>query len=632
MRLPIENVMMLKLDRVRLTQRKLSTRFVLISVLVSLVSGGMALELLAAIRRAQVATDNAVAIAGVQRAHIQNDMHHEGALALVERAFGDSAVAGSLGNVDQRAIEAELAAVRAEVEESNVAIRGLPIPGTLRARVDDAAAMLEAYFISAEDAIRRIGLGGSDAVAARDGFRNEFERLRRHLDELTELLSKAVRSAQSESQAARDAAQRHILENIVVMVSVLLISLAILGRSIRRNITDVGDVAGRIATGDLSARCGALPDDEIGVLGRRINEMARSLETTMEDLSRDRARAEFASKVSSALEMVDSEAEVHQTVSRAMAAVSSKLRMELLLADSSQANLEAAAANPLTGPPGCTVESPFDCVAVRRGTAVVFPSSEALDACPKLLGRSDEAICAVCVPVSFMGRALGVLHATGSASSPPDERLIEQLGTLATATGTRIGTVRAFDTSQRQAATDSLTGLFNRRAFEHEVVTLLRQGNHLAFAMADLDHFKWLNDTHGHAMGDRALVTFAEVLRSWLREEDLVARWGGEEFAIACPGLDAMALAERLEKIRTQLASALVANDCPPVTASFGVVDSSISDSLQGMLQLADAALYSAKAQGRDRIVIGSSDEVLSFERNTFEATAEVRHVEYQGN
>ncbi len=100
--------------------------------------------------------------------------------------------------------------------------------------------------------------------------------------------------------------------------------------------------------------------------------------------------------------------------------------MELLLSDSSRAHLEQVAVNPASGGPACPVESPFACVAVRRGNPLVFESSEALNACPKLRGRAEGACSAVCVPISFMGRSLGVLHATGADGAPPDEHQVEQ--------------------------------------------------------------------------------------------------------------------------------------------------------------------------------------------------------------
>ncbi len=136
---------------------------------------------------------------------------------------------------------------------------------------------------------------------------------------------------------------------------------------------------------------------------------------------------------------------------------------------------------------------------------MVFETSDKIDVCSRLLDRPDGACSAVCVPVAFMARALGVLHVSGRPNDPPTAETVDRLNVLATAAGARIGTVRAFDASQRQAATDPLTGLLNRRSFEAEVAGHLRRGTPVAIAMADLDHFKWLNDRHGHETGDRAL-------------------------------------------------------------------------------------------------------------------------------
>jgi len=315
-------------------------------------------------------------------------------------------------------------------------------------------------------------------------------------------------------------------------------------------------------------------------------------------------RDAFGTQLAEALEMSDDEDAVYDVIERAMSEISRELPMELLLSDSSRANLERAAANPSAGAPGCPVNSPYSCVAVRRGQPVEFESSEALNACPKLRERRTGACSAACVPVSFMGRALGVLHATGTPGGPPNAEQLAHLVTLASQAGARIGTVRAFEKTQLQAATDSLTGLANRRTFEREVRTLLRAGRQVAIVVADLDYFKAINDTFGHEVGDRALRIFSQIAREAVRDGDLVARWGGEEFIFALREVDSVKAVEVIERLRVKLAGAHN-GDHPRFTASFGVTDSTQSKKLEELILIADSGLYQSKNEGRDRITIG---------------------------
>jgi len=323
-----------------------------------------------------------------------------------------------------------------------------------------------------------------------------------------------------------------------------------------------------------------------------------------QELTRQAQRDNFGSQLVEALEMADEEAAAYDVVRRAMVEIGEHTPMELLLSDSSRAHLDQTAVHPLAGAPSCPVESPYSCVAVRRGHAVVFETSEALNACPKLRDREQGPCSAVCVPISFMGRSLGVLHATGPDGVSPSKEQVAQLTTLATQAGARIGTVRAFEKTQLQAQTDGLTGLINRRTLETELRALLRQGRPFALALADLDHFKRLNDTHGHEEGDRSLRLFSHVVRQVLRDDDLVARWGGEEFLIALPDADTVAAVEVMGRIREHLARTLDGGQVR-FTASFGVTDSTAAPSLQELIQLADVGLYLAKASGRDRVSIG---------------------------
>jgi diguanylate cyclase (GGDEF)-like protein/PAS domain S-box-containing protein len=315
----------------------------------------------------------------------------------------------------------------------------------------------------------------------------------------------------------------------------------------------------------------------------------------------------FASRLGEALEMADEEREVFNVVERAATEISEQTPMELLLSDSSRAHLARVAASPAAEAPGCPVKSPFSCVAVRRGTAAVFESSESLNACPQLRGRPSGPCSAVCVPVSFMGRALGVLHTTGPEGHALSGEAVSQLSVLAGQAGARIGTVRAFEKTQLQASTDGLTGLVNRRTAEKELRTLMKAARPFAVAFADLDRFKQLNDTHGHEAGDRALRLFAQIVDRALRDSDLVARWGGEEFVIILPELDRFQAVAVLERIRQDLAAAH-SGATLRFTASFGVADSAQGDSLEELLSIADGGLYTSKEAGRDRVTLGDSE------------------------
>lgn len=151
---------------------------------------------------------------------------------------------------------------------------------------------------------------------------------------------------------------------------------------------------------------------------------------------------------------------------------------------------------------------------------------------------------------------------------------------------------------------DSLTGLLNRGgvldAFRKELGRAQRQKQPLAVVMADLDHFKNINDTHGHQTGDTVLQRTAQSILESVRSYDAVGRYGGEEFIIILPGCNFPAARERAEAIRSR-----VVEKCDPripVTISMGVaVDDGSSDPDQ-ILKAADEALYRAKANGRNRI------------------------------
>lgn len=168
----------------------------------------------------------------------------------------------------------------------------------------------------------------------------------------------------------------------------------------------------------------------------------------------------------------------------------------------------------------------------------------------------------------------------------------------------------------RLAATDALTGLANRRYFfdvaSRELERVKRFRLPASLVMADIDNFKSINDTYGHAAGDEALQGFASVAGATLREPDILARLGGEEFALLLPGVSEEGAAVAAERIRHRLFEASVLDEFR-ITASFGVSEVLASDAgIDDALARADAALYAAKQRGRNRVVAISALSDLS--------------------
>lgn len=158
---------------------------------------------------------------------------------------------------------------------------------------------------------------------------------------------------------------------------------------------------------------------------------------------------------------------------------------------------------------------------------------------------------------------------------------------------------------ERLSVTDRLTGLYNRLFLDETLVREIRRaeryGNSFSVILLDVDHFKQVNDTHGHPVGDQVLVTLADLLRKTTRETDVVGRWGGEEFLIVCPQTEhdgAITLAESLRAEVERAAFPVIGK----LTISLGVGDYLPDDHPNDLVARVDAALYRAKANGRNRV------------------------------
>lgn len=168
----------------------------------------------------------------------------------------------------------------------------------------------------------------------------------------------------------------------------------------------------------------------------------------------------------------------------------------------------------------------------------------------------------------------------------------------------------ANDELQRLATTDRLTGIWNRAHFEEvaaqETARAARYGEPLSLLLFDIDYFKAINDAHGHLIGDQVLVELTRRVGEHLRANDVLARWGGEEFVIMLPHCAAAEARRVAEKLRA-LVEAQPFAPVGHVTASFGVAEFRPTDNLDTWLKRADDALYAAKAAGRNRVCLGAS-------------------------
>lgn len=268
-----------------------------------------------------------------------------------------------------------------------------------------------------------------------------------------------------------------------------------------------------------------------------------------------------------------------------------------------------------------------------------------------LAGSAIAQIFAALVAVLLMRRARGYRLAWGAIATAAMLIVILRVGPLELALATGIydffnamvgalisiamlfgmlGLRRIFLDLEKQrerlgtlAITDSLTGLYNRRyTFERgaqEVLRSRRSGEPLALVMIDLDHFKRINDVHGHAAGDAALVAVADALRAGLRQIDVLGRIGGEEFLLILPSTDstgAGTIAERMRNRIAQLSVVLQNGQRIALTASFGVVSGmgaapEAGESFNELLGQADTAMYVAKERGRNRVDHWSPEMVV---------------------
>jgi len=265
---------------------------------------------------------------------------------------------------------------------------------------------------------------------------------------------------------------------------------------------------------------------------------------------------------------------------------------------------------------GTTLESfPIDaCCGMRGGRARWCTPKGSVLHCAHFEGAPPERY--ICMPLMAHGDTLGVLcvECADEAATRHVERHLPPLSALLQLTSMTVAAINLRSKLENQSIRDSLTGLFNRHfmeiTMEREIRRATRRENSMAVLMIDADNFKQFNDTFGHKAGDTVLRSIADRFLTSVRSEDIVCRYGGEEFVIILPDITSEKAAERAEQIRESVSRLRVTengNTLGAVTISIGVaVFPQDGRTIEVLLQASDRSLYAAKKYGRNQVVFAS--------------------------
>jgi diguanylate cyclase (GGDEF)-like protein len=312
------------------------------------------------------------------------------------------------------------------------------------------------------------------------------------------------------------------------------------------------------------------------------------------------------------LQLAENEGEAHELLQRHLQRLVTGSTVTVLNRNNSADRLEAVTALPAGSllVPGLAHAEPRSCLAVR--SARVHEEDERR---PGLLGCSVCSGCpgvSTCTPLNVGGEVIGsVLVNRESRPRPLEARQVQDaVGQAAPV----LANLRNLAIAELRAATDSLTGLPNKRAVADTLKRMTAQAartlSPMSLVVLDLDHFKDLNDTFGHQVGDQALANVGAALRSALRDSDFAGRNGGEEFAVLLPDTDLVGALATAEKIRASIADISLPGLDLSITASLGVaVYPDHAFGPERLERLADSALFVAKRSGRNRVEVAAGND-----------------------
>lgn len=521
---------------------------------------------------------------------------------LYEReAAHDARLKARLGRLqDAGAREGELQALRAALAWSD-ALR------------DEQQAAFQLHDRGDEAGARRL-LFGAEYERELDRVRTSVQRFQDQLD---------ARVAAEVVDATRIARMwEGISQGVLAATGLLFLAVLyfVFKRRVLRPVVSLSDVVTRLAAQDWAAEPPLLDQiDEIGDMAQAVRifrENGLERQRLEEERASDRAIRDLLSRMTQRLQGCNALHDLAAVVTRFVPEIAPGLAGRLyLLEPARNAVVEVCR---WSQPEHSRAEfAPTACWALRRGLPH-RPAGASVDVPCDHLDLGDGPVPdSLCLPLTAQRETIGLLYL--EAAGRPVDALMAMGGDLqmlAETIGLALANLRLREKLREMAMVDPLTGLANRRRLEVCLEELTaeadRTGRPLACLMLDVDHFKRFNDVHGHDAGDLVLREVGEVLSQVTREHGNAFRYGGEEFLLLMPGLDASQARARAEEIRLRIAALRLRHDgveLGPVTASIGVAAAPEHCPLDRLAVTADAAVLRAKTEGRDRVVVATVRE-----------------------
>ena len=496
-------------------------------------------------------------------------------------------------------IEADLAALRSLESEDTIHSRDLE---TIQAEIRGWQSEWASPII---DKIR--GGGAVDTQPTLAEGENRFDSL--HIKLMKLLEDDRQKDLNKRSQAENGLRKMLILGlGITILLGAVLLFLTQkITRLIARPVLQLIKAAERVSLGDFEPSLPPPAENEFGVLSESFSRMTAALREKREEMA-------ALNSFSEAVTQCTTEAEVYDHVLHALKERFQPRQVMIFKLHANENFLEAAATlTPLPEHLNAwpVIEEPHCCKAVRMGRH--FRANDV----------TTEPLCAAnfappsdgsyyCAPLIAGGIIIGAVRIEGPKDfwTPERESLFESyLGGTASA----LSNLRLLETMKHQANVDMLTGLYNRRFLEDYARKLIamarRRVQPIGVIMIDIDHFKNFNDVYGHETGDRILRQFAKTIIGAMRETNLAARFGGEEFVVLLPDTGTKACLLVAERIRQAVARMVVPSgtdkSLAQLTVSLGIaVFPDHGQSLEEVLHACDKALYESKRAGRNRTTL----------------------------